>query len=149
MYQDGEALLLAKVRACNNFDSANTSRCNWKILGTGKSARGNYAILRPGPFELTWVTPNTYDAPWTTVIELWQRYTNDIDTKDRLYARIEDLLTGLMASKRLDDATGEVLDFTLRSGGEVEEMRNKRGGVEWLRWQLSCLWQERHTVTFA
>lgn len=148
-YVDGEELILRQVRLCDNFNASNTARCNWKILNSGKASLGNYAVLRPGSIEFDWVTPTVYDARWVTVIEVWQRYKDDIESPTRLYARINDLITGLMVQKRLGDTTDSIIDFSLRSAGEVEEMRNRRGGLEYLRWSLSCAWAERTEVTFA
>lgn len=148
MYSDGEALILARVRACTNFDTGNTARANWKLLNQGKAR--HYAILRPGAFTTEWITPNTYRPTWTTVIELWVRYKDDSETQTALYGYAADLLEGMQPSKRLKDEDGVVDYANIASSGEVQEMWTRGGrGPAWLKWELSLRWKEEIEVTLT
>ena len=146
-YSEGEALILTRVIACNNFDSTNTSRGNWKILNQGKS--NHYAILRPGAFDVEFDTICTYHVNWNTVIEVWQRYVDDATTRTELYARVADLFP-IMAYPKLADTTGNVLEWSVVSGGEEpEEMWTASGGPAWLRWKITLSWKEEGDITYA
>lgn len=140
MYADGESLILDRVRGCSGFNAANTSRCDWKILDSGKS--DHYAILRPGPFEVQPHSGSIYRMAWTTIIEIWQRYTNEIDTPANLYRHAEALIHGVMPWVRLGDASGRVLLSIISGGDPPQEMWASGGGPAWLKWEIRVAWQE-------
>jgi hypothetical protein len=145
-YSDGEALILTQVQACNNFDSTNTSRANWKLLNQGKD--DHYAILRPGPFDIEWIAFDTYRANWVTVIEVWQRYKDDTDTHTSLYDRVEDLFD-ILGVPLLGDTTGTIQDSTISVQDEPEEMWMDGGGPAWLRWKINILWREESNAPMS
>lgn len=145
-YSDGEALILTQVQACNNFDSTNTSRANWKILNQGKD--DHYAILRPGPFDIEWIAFDTYRANWVTVIEVWQRYKDETDTHTDLYDRVEDLFD-ILGVPLLGDTTGTIQDSTISVQDEPEEMWMDGGGPGWLRWKINILWREESNAPMS
>jgi len=145
-YSTGEDLIQTRVIACDNFDSNNVARGNWKLMNKGRS--DHYAILRPGPFTIEWNTYRSYIATWTTIVELWQRYTDDEVTRTNLFARVADLLP-IMAYPRLGDTGGTVLDAHFTGGGEPQEMWKKGGGPQWLRWEMQIEWKEEVTVNIA
>lgn len=146
-YSTGEALILTRVIACNSFDSANTSRSNWKILNSGLS--DHYAILRPGPFDVEFDTMCTYHINWNTVIEVWQRYTDEATTQSNLYGYVADLFP-IMAYPKLGNTGTTILEWSTITGGEEpEEMWIKDGGPMWLRWRITLAWKEEGVITYA
>jgi hypothetical protein len=146
-YSTGEALILTRVQACSNFSSSNTSQADWGILNSGKS--DHYAILRPGVFSIEWITPLTYVAHWTTVVELWQQYTGPGTAESSLYARAADLLA-IQTYPKLGDTSGTIERNATFSGGEdPKEMWRKDGGPMWLKWELKIEWNEETTATYS
>jgi hypothetical protein len=144
-YSDGEALLLTRVQACTGFDSNNTSRSNWRILNSGKS--NQYAILRPAEFDIEWTALAAYTVTWNTIIEVWQRYTNETDTPTNLYTHIANLMP-ILTYPYLGDSS-KVLDSSIVGAAEPEEMWTAGGGVAWLRWAARVEWKENIEVTYA
>jgi len=144
-YSDGEALILTRVQACSNFDSTNTDRTDWKKLNTGNS--DHYAILRPGEFRINWMALSSYHAVWTTVIELWMKYTDDGTTQASLYGYLNDLFAILAYPHMGDSST--VLDANITGGPEPQEMWPRSGGPVWLRWNINIEWTEETNVTFS
>lgn len=148
MYSTGEGYVLNVLRTCSGFTSANTSQGNWKLLNDGKAAV--YGILRPGPFSIEWITMRKYIARWTTVIEVWQKYTVDGTTQTNLYANVANVITGFLPERLINDSTGVISDSSI-SGGEVpqEMWRSDGGGPAWLRWSLNFVWTEEVQITFT
>lgn len=142
-YSDGEALIFTQVKACNNFDATNTTRANWKVLNKGTSS--NYAILRPGPFELEWISFTQYRANWTTVIEVWQRYKDDTDSHTSLYDRVEDLFA-ILSTPLLGDTTNTIQNSTISVQDEPEEMWVGED-IGYLRWKVNILWREEGSIS--
>ena len=145
-YSTGEALILTRVRACTGFDSTNTSRANWKILHSGKS--DHYAILRPAGFAVEWQTLSMAVFRYTTLVEVWQRYTDDTITQTNLYGYIANLYS-LLDYPHLGDTTGAIQDSTITGADDPQEMWREDGGPKWLRWLMRIDWAEQRTVTFA
>ena len=144
-YSDGEALLLTVVQAMTGFDSTNTSRGNWLILNQGAS--DHYAILRPGPFVNNPLTPTMQEVTWTTVIEIWQQYTDDGTTQTNLYGHVGNMLDIRKYKNFSDSAT--VANAVLIGGDAPEEMWNNSGGPQWLRWQMTVEWKEQECISYA
>jgi hypothetical protein len=144
-YSTGEALILTRVRACTGFTSTNTSRSDWKILNGGKS--DHYAILRPGGFTIVWQTLGMSVARYTTVIEVWQQYVDDVTSYSNLYTRVAALYS-LLDYPHLGDAAS-IQDSTITTADEPEQMWRTEGGPAWLRWQMRVEWTEERTATFA
>lgn len=139
-YSDGEALILTLLRTMSNFDSTNTARANWQILNKGRA--NHYGIVRPGAFSIEYLSLGQYQANWTTVIEVWQRYKDDGTTQTDLYARVADLLP-MLNTPRLGDTTNTILDSRITGGDEPQEMwLTDGGGPAWLRWSVNIEWQE-------
>jgi len=144
-YTACEALLLVVVQNCTEFASTNTARANWKVLNSGAS--NHYAILRLDDSEIDWLSPNMYRVRWRTVIELWQRYTNDVDTKTNLYARLNNLIDGIQPFARLGDTENFVQDASVRGIGNPQEMWGQgKKGPAWLMIELRVEWHEEATV---
>jgi len=144
-YSDGEALVLTRVQACTNFDSTNTSRCNWKILNTGNS--DHYAILKPGPFEDGWDSITGALTKWTTIIELWQLYTDETTSYTNLYGYLGNLFA-IRGYPHLGNSA-IVRDSNFRGAPAPDEMWPKSGGPIWLRWNINIEWTEETNVTFS
>ena len=146
-YSDGEALILTCVKNATNFSASNTSRGKWGILNTGKAAC--YAILRPGPFRQS-IGTVTSIITWNTLIEVWQRYLDDGTTLTDLEANVGNLIAKLNTYPRAGDTAGVVIDMTVRSGAEVEPMREEGSeGPAWLRQILTVEWQEESIITYS
>lgn len=146
-YTAGEALILTRVQALSGFSSANTSRADWSILNKGKA--GYYAILRPGEFSIEWITFTNYLARWTTVIELWQKYTDDVNSKPNLYARVNTLLSGFQAYPHLGAGANSGKQGTISGGPEPTEQWRASGGPMFLRWNVIVSWWEEVQVTYS
>lgn len=148
----GEALILTIIQGTTNFDADNTSREDWKIINSGKSALGCYAIVRPGPFENEWLGGSTYVAHWTTIVELWQRYQDDATTAQNLAARRDEIIAAIMAKNKLGDTTDTIQNSTVLRGDEPEEMwdvKRRKEVLSWLRGKIYVQWDEEVTVTFS
>lgn len=147
-YSAGEALILARVQAITGYTLGNTSRGDWGILNHGKAA--TYAIIRPGPFVRMWEGSTSNIATWTTIVEIWQRYTDDSTTLTNLEANVANVIAGIDAYKRMGDTTGFLIDFSLTSGSEVLSKWEKGGnGPAWLSQELSVTWKEEVDVTYS
>lgn len=148
----GEALILTIIQAMTNFDADNTSREDWKIINSGKSALGCYAIIRPGPFENEWMGGPLYVAHWTTIVELWQRYQDDATTAQSLAARRDEIIAAIMAKNKLGDTTGTIQNATVLRGDEPEEIwdvQRRKQVLTWLRSKIYVRWDEEATVIFS
>ena len=144
-YNDGEALVLTRVRACTGFDTSNTSRGDWKLLNSGRD--DHYAILRPGAMSLEFISVGQYTITWQTLIEVWQRYTDEIESKSNLCTHVVNLFSTL-AYPHLGSAS-IVQDAMIVNGDEPQVMVGKDGGPSWLRWTLQLRWTEEEVVTYA
>ena len=119
-------------------------------MNRGQSTSAAYAIAKPGPSEITWLSPTTYQARHTTIIQVWQRYKDDGDSLTNLEARVDNIITKLMPSRTLGDATNSISGATVINLGEVEEMWTKKGvGPAWLKQNVVIQWDEEVTVTNA
>ena len=145
-YNTGEAAILTLMQSVTGFSSSNTSRGNWLILNKGLD--DNYAILRPGGFSIEWITFQSYHANYSTVVEVWQRYIDDATTHTSLYTHVGNIITSLNQYYKLNGTSG-VIDASIASADEPEEMWRKGGGPQWLRWRLVLEWKEEVNVTFA
>lgn len=139
-YSTGEALLLTAIQALSSFDTNNSSRGNWKILDKGHNSK--YVILRPGAFAVEWFAYTSYTVTYRTIIEVWQRYTDETTTHTNLYAAVGEIITGLMPEHLINDTTGVIQDMQVIEGGEPEEMWTSGGGPAWLRWNITVQWVE-------
>ena len=147
-YTAGEALLLTRVRAISGYDTNNTSRANWLVLNNGKAAY--YVILRPGAFTMPWLTYRSYLATYTTIIELWQKYTNDHESHTNLYTHLNEITSSLQLYPHLGNgANSTILDAEITGAPEPQEMWTSGGGPKWLRYSITLTWKQEEIVTFA
>ena len=144
-YATGEGLLLTVVQAMTGFDSTSTSQADWSILNKGTS--DHYAILRPGPFVNEPLTPTLNEITWTTVIEVWQQYTDDGTTATNLYGHVDNMLN-IRKYKNFSNSA-VVANAILSGGDEPEEMWNSGGGPQWLRWKMNVTWKEQECITYV
>ena len=139
-----EARILATIRALTNFDSSNTVPVNYGVLATGKSSKGHYVVMIPGESEPEWIAPTTYLTHRTFKLHVWQRYVGlDSVVKTALAARQDELIAGILATHKLGDTSGTIVDSTIERGAEPEEMwgkvgrkRNAPDVLQWLRGEL-------------
>ena len=144
-YSDGEALILTQVQGSSNFDSNNSARGNWKILNKGKS--DHYAILRPGAYSTEFISYSNYHAMYRTVIEVWQRYTDETTTHTNLYGYTKDAMEAVIDTPRLGDTGGTIIDSSVTGSDEPpEEMWTDGGGPVWLRWSINVDWVEEKSI---
>lgn len=145
-YSDGETLVLARLRAQTNFSTSNTSQGDYSILTKGKSK--HYGILRPGPMTIEWQTPLMYHAPWTTVIEIWQKYRHPADSYTELIALQKEVIDGFMPYRFIGATDGSISDATPRSTGDIMELwPDQSGKPEFLKWEVNIEWVEEVEVT--
>lgn len=142
-YTAGEALILTALRTVTGFTSTNTSRGNWQLLSKGTS--DHYGIIRLGTASVTFVTVDRFHATYNTVIELWQRYTDDGTSLTNLYEDLGNVLTTLQPVHRILDITGGVIDAMIVAISEPEEMWQSGGGPAWLRLMITYQWIEEGT----
>ena len=147
-YNNGEALLLARIRAHANFDSNNSSREDWSILHSGKSENEIYAVLRPGKHTEMPGVGGRYDATWETIIELWQRYTYDGVTVSNYGSRRDEILNQIRTKPNMGDTTDTVHRFKVTGSTEPEEMW-KGDRLEWLKGEVVVEWEEHIYVTIS
>jgi hypothetical protein len=146
-YSTGEDLLFEVIKDLPSFDQKNVRQSDWKNLGADND---HYAVLRPGEFEEEWIAPTTVIYNWVTVIELWQKFTDDIESKTNLFTYAKELMDGIVKYRLLGDSTGAVQDSNLRGGDDPLEMADEETGkVAWLRWDLILEWKEEASVTFS
>ena len=143
-YAAGQARILALVIACDDFNATNTSETDWKILNQGIS--DHYAILRPAGFSIEWIAASTYTVHWRTMLEVWQRYTDEGTTQTNLYGYVASVLPVMASPHGGDDSMS---DLTVRAADDPKEMWTAEGGPKWLKWELEVMWDEQTTVTFT
>jgi hypothetical protein len=151
-YPEGEALIFTKLRSVTGFTGAtstteNTSRGKWGLLNSGNS--DHYAIIKPGEFERTQGAMSMNISRFTTVIQVWMRYTDDGVTLTTLEGYVKAIIAYFDQWRKVADTTGTIVDAFIASGGEVTEQWNKDGGLSWLKQDLKLIWQEHDTVSYG
>ena len=144
-YSEGEALLLTQVRHVPGFTDKNTSRGDWSIMNDGPS--NVYAILRPGAFSQMAASARI-EVQWLTVIEIWQRYTQDGGTAIALQENMYLVKRRLDEYSHAGDATNTI-DVAGVTGGNDLVRVPAGGGPQWLVWELVVRWQEQEAKTYA
>lgn len=147
MYPDGEALILTQLQNVSGFSSTNTSRGDWVILNSGKSAF--YGILKPGIFSRSQGAISMNISTFNTIIQVWQRYKDDGTTLTDLENHVENIINRFDAYRKVNDTTGTIVDAFVSEGREVEEMWTKDGGLSWLKQDVIVQWQEHDNVTYS
>jgi hypothetical protein len=143
-YSAGETLLLTVVKTCTGFSANNSTQGNYKVLNSGKD--DNYAVLHIGNSSFEFETFKQYQARWNTIVEVWQRYTDDGTTLTNLYTHIQNLMTGIQAAIILGDTTGTVINANAIELGDIEEMWARGGGPGWLRVKMKIQWTEEYSI---
>jgi hypothetical protein len=96
------------------------------------------------------MTFRNYLANYTTVLELWQRFTTDSATPTNLYARATELITELQKYPYLGGgAASTYRDSSIEGAEDPIEMLGKDGSPAYLKWELRLRWQEEIEVTFS
>ena len=144
-YATGEAAILTLIRALSGYDTNNTDRQDWSLLGKGKAAV--YAILRPGPWTNQRATITSSVRQWRTVIEVWRRYIDD-SKPVALQSDVVTIVEQLEKYPTLNGASG-VLRAEIVGGGNMEEIEIRTSKVLWAKWDIYCDWSEEKVITYA
>lgn len=148
-YGDGEALIAALVATVSGFSTATVTRGKWGVLNKGTAAK--YAILKPGATT----APRRFDGPnrvtenWSTIVQVWQRYTDDGTTLTNLEADVEAILSKIDQYPRLQDSNDYVQDANAALVSEAQEMWRAGGGPTWLRQDITIHWYGKRIRSFA
>ena len=143
-YSAGEANILTLVQACSSYNTANTSRGDWKVLNKGTAA--TYAIVKPTRSPVQFSSGRILQFRWRTVIEVWERYKLDATTRTALEGHVAEIVVKIAAYPHLGGSTASNSDVI--EIGEPLEMW-KRGGIAWLRQDITVEWWEHVNITFA
>lgn len=149
-YKHGEELVLDTLRmvAGGVWGPDNSSRGKWGILNSGKS--DHYAIVKPGSFTNAFTAMAASTVTWTTLIEVWVKYTEDGDTLERLEDLSEALIVQFNNNPHLGDQFDHVLDSSITGGSPVDERwRKGADGPAWLRQTFTVTWMEELNADFA
>lgn len=142
-YAGGRALILSRLRTLSLYDSSNSANGNWNILARGKS--DHYVVIRPGPFDNAFHTMAQSRTNWTTTLEVFRRYKDDITTLQSLEGDIQAIVDEFNASNRLGDTSDAVLDAMITSGEDVQEQMRRK--IKWLMWPIQLSWSEENDVS--
>lgn len=144
-YSDGEGALLALLQAMPTFGRANASRGDWKPLNSGAS--DHYAILRPGEFSVVAeALGGEVIVRWRTLIEIWQRWTDDTPTLLALEALVAAVIEHV---ERYPTLGGVSLMAQIAGGSELSRRRLEQGGPLWAVQEVYVDWQEERFYTAA
>jgi len=145
-YITGENLIAALVKAHANFSASNVSQGKWHYLDSGDS--DHYAIIKHGGTEMEWISVGKVKVDHhTTIIQVWQHYTNDGDTITALHGYVANAMKQINNNQKLGDTSGIVQNAMVIELGEVEEMWSRGGGLEWLKQDVMVGWKEQVTVS--
>jgi len=146
-YTTGEANLLTILRATDYYNANNSSRANWKILDSGRKAY--YAILKPGeePGAVSFHAFAAYQIVWTTVIQLWHKYTDETTTSTNLFAQVQYVIAAVQPNRLLDDTLDTIVNAEIVSISPPLERWTSDGGTRWLCQDITVRWIEQATVT--
>jgi hypothetical protein len=145
-YNDGEALIATLLETATGFTSANITRGKWGILNSGNS--DHYAILRRGGWTQALDTQAVYRVTYRSIIEVWQRLTDDGTSAISLYTHVENVRNHLSPYKLLGGSG--ILDANVVGGGETKEMWTTKGDApSWLKEEIWLDWSEQDTVTYV
>src|SRR3990167_6247132 len=122
MYPEGEVLILTKLQSVTGFNSNNTGRGKWGLLNSGRD--DNYGILKPGIFDREQIAMSANQSKFITVIQVWQRYKDDVDSLTTLETHVKNILAYFDKWRKVADTTGTIVDVFIRQGREIEEMWN-------------------------
>lgn len=146
-YTDGEAAILARIRAHSDFSSTNTDANDWKKLDRGDSAY--YAILKPSedPNQVEFYAFGAYIITWLTTVEVWQRYKDDGTTAASLFGNVQKIIAQMQPYKTLgltNVQNAQVVSVTAPSF-----RWDKDGGPAWMVQEVNIEWHEQSEITFV
>lgn len=147
-YKAGEDALSVLVQSVDGFDGNNVSVANWKILNSGAS--DHYAIIKKAGATREWVTLRMIQENPRTIVQVWQRVTDDTASYDALLEHADQIKNRVDKYRMLDDESGTVFDANCTGESEVtEQWRNNADGPSWLKMDLYIDWSEQNVITFA
>jgi len=148
-YKDGEALWLTKIQGMSQFDIKNSSRGKWNQRYTGSS--DHYAVLKPGAWERTKISPITRLDRYQTIIQIWQRYKEHGNSIILLETLVDATLAELDTHRQMGDAGDSIIQanvVAVREMQEVFETPNSQTPI-WLYVELVGEWHEEVEISYA
>lgn len=151
-YATGESNALTILRNSSYFDAGNSASLanNSPAGGYGRLDRGTaaqYAFLKPGECTRMLSTLSHVTTTWTTVIELWVHYAAP-NAYQTLAAVRQSVLDECDKYRALNGMSGVARSF-IGAGGPVWIEQSPRGGVRYLRQDLTLTWDETYKPTLA
>lgn len=147
-YSIGEEAALNLVMGVEGFDAKNTVRGKWNVLNQGFS--DHYAILKRGESSSVWDTLRNSQDNYRTIVEVWQRYTDDGISYEALLEHHENIKTRVKGYRLLGDDSGTVFDANYTGSSVVtEQWRNNNDGPSWLKIDLYIDWSEQNVITLS
>ena len=143
-YVTVEDALATLLKTITDFDSANVSQGDWRILGHGKAKA---VVLMPGPFAREPSTVRDHNlVTWNTDIELFILWDGEQDSTVAALKTQRQLIMDEVNKFRKLNATAGVLKALVVSGGDVEPFVSPDGATFW-RQVLVCETQEDEEFT--
>jgi hypothetical protein len=147
-YAAGEVLWLTRLRAMSQFNEYNSARGKFGIRDTGAS--DHYAILKPGPWTRSKLSPTVRLDTYRTVIQIYQHYLDDGTSMTDLETLVDAVLAELDTYRVMGDTTGAVIQANIVEAREMIWILAAPGeGPEWLLVELIGEWHEETTITYA
>lgn len=147
-YVEGEQLIAAAVEAAVGFSSSNVRRGAYGILNSGAS--DHYAILHSGGTVRTQETLTAKLNTHRTVIEVWQRLTDDSTSVDSLYGHVANIVDYLDPLRDMSSDGTYIRDANVTGVGDVKEMWTTRGDApSWFKQEIMVDWSEADNVTYT
>lgn len=147
-YDSGEQNILTTLRKLGPWTKENSSRSNWEVLNSGKSAR--YVIIRPGPFfenKTMSLGGQFMQTTWTTILEFWRLYDNATSI-EKLQKDVDDTIRQIDKFPYLGAAsTGNIQKAAVVGGSEIEQRWAEDGGPTWVVWEITIQWDEEKITT--
>lgn len=139
-YSQGEAAILTRLQAHEDFSSDNATRGDYGLLNSGHD--NVYLVVRPGdPGEQEYITFRVYVVAWNTVIEVWQRYLNETTTLTDLEANVEKIKTQMESYPQL--GLSQVQYSIMTIGTPTEQWTEDGSALVWLKQEINIQWQEQ------
>lgn len=145
-YPSGEALILTALRDHANYTANNSSRGNWQILNSGRSAY--YAVLRMGVASNEQHGMSSALTVWRTQIMLYRSYKDDGTTATNLQADVQTVLEHMEQYAQLNDSNDTVVDAQIVGISEMQQTQMFENGPVYLMTIIDMDWQEVRNITY-
>lgn len=124
-YSTIEAAAAVLLRALSNFDDADVTRGDYRVLDQGSPP---YVVLLPGPFEC--VEAGDWGQKvytWTMYAEVFERYLNGGSSETALETTRQAVIDCLCKNPTMNAVTG-VTRVLPRRGAELRYLYDEQGG---------------------